>query len=82
MDIMHLQALIEFDAGEYHAHQCERWVAKRYEQHKAMVAAKDWLLTMGCIEIVGDEYCLTTRGHDALDIATRNITAELGVGSI
>lgn len=64
-----LQALLEFDSGEFHAHQGQRFNHNRHSRHKEMSEAADWLLQNGLVEIVGEEFFLTEDGKDVRDSA-------------
>jgi len=64
-----LQALLEIDAGEYHAFQCERF-ATWPTRHVPMDTARQHLLDRGYVEYVGNELALTQEGRDALEAAT------------
>ncbi len=56
MNATRLQTLLEFDSGEFHAHQCGRVNDRRTARHREMSEAQDWLLGQGLIELVGEEF--------------------------
>lgn len=66
MTLEQIQVLIELDAGEFHAFQCERARADSY-RHKSMMGTFNQLIAAGYIRLVGDHYMVTVDGQDALD---------------
>jgi len=70
LTIHKVQALIEVEEGEFHAHQCER-ATRSAVAHQSMAHAFDWNRANGHIEVVGDQFVVTEKGKDLLHALTK-----------
>lgn len=77
MNIDRLQALIEFDDGEFHFLQSARYNSTYGKgKHARMSEAQDWLLEHGFLELVGEDFLLTAAGKDVLEMAAHSAKEE------
>lgn len=74
MTDVQLQALLEFDSGEFHAFQCYRSENKRDHRHAECSRAHDWLIEHDMIKLIGEEFFLTEYGKDVRDTALQAAT--------
>lgn len=72
MTLTHLKVLMELDAGDFHAGQCER-ARNNTTAHRAMREGFDFLLNHGYLELIGESFELTTQGREVLEEVERTL---------